>query len=156
MHIYIWSFGKQSSLGAYASLLEDYRRRLPSKLSLTLELFPPLKGNYSVAEIRKKETAIFLQKMGNLAALYIIMDERGREWDSSQVFARYLEKQMLSYTKIVFLVGGAFGFDAEIFANKYPVYCLGKLTLPRYLVILLLSEQIYRASTILHNQPYHH
>lgn len=156
MRIYIWSFGRVSAMRAYADLFEEYRRRMPATLPVSLELLPSPKARASEAEQRQLETEILLKKMQNFVAHYVVLDERGQKWHSSQNFADYLHDLRIRHAKVVFLVGGAFGLGAAILQAKHPIYSLSNLTLPRYLVILTLAEQLYRASTILHQKPYHH
>lgn len=160
MRIYIWSFGRTNAMGAYASLVEEYTRRMPATLPLKLELFEPIKHSgkkVSKEAIRRAETEFLLKKMQVFVAKYVILDETvGGAWSSSLRFAEFLGDKMQKYERLVFVIGGAFGFDKEIFNRGYSVYSLGKFTYPRYLAILIIAEQIYRASTILYNQKYHH
>jgi 23S rRNA (pseudouridine1915-N3)-methyltransferase len=62
---------------------------------------------------------------------------------------------MQSFPKVTFIIGGADGLDKKIIEDSNLVWSLSKLTLPHNLVKIILVEQLYRASTILNNHPYH-
>lgn len=156
MYIHIWSFGDQDSLGEYGPFIEEYRRRMPATLPFNLKLFDSPTGYRYKKQLRRNETRILSEKMQKLPAFYVVMDKSGKDWGSSELFATYLKNVMNTHSRMVFLVGGKFGFDLKIIAEKTPVYRLSKLTLPRHLVMLLLAEQLYHASTILYNKPYQH
>jgi len=62
---------------------------------------------------------------------------------------------MKNFSKVTFIIGGADGLDKTITNNSNWIWSLSKLTLPHNLVKIILIEQLYRASTILNNHPYH-
>jgi 23S rRNA (pseudouridine1915-N3)-methyltransferase len=62
---------------------------------------------------------------------------------------------MQNFSNIAFIIGGADGLDKKIIEKSNWVWSLSSLTLPHNLVKVILVEQIYRASTILNNHPYH-
>ena len=85
----------------------------------------------------------------------VLLDERGRSFSSVE-FAEFLQKRMNAGSKrLVFAVGGPYGFSPEIRA-RYPVHLsLSSMTFSHLMIRLLLAEQVYRALTILKNEPYH-
>lgn len=88
--------------------------------------------------------------------LLVLLDDRGKEMDSV-AFAEWLQQQFHQQRQqIVFLVGGAYGVSNEVRNRADMVLSLSKMTFPHQLVRLLFAEQLYRACTIIHNEPYHH
>ena len=85
----------------------------------------------------------------------ILLDENGKQY-SSRDFASQVQKWMNSGPKrLVFVVGGAFGFSAEMYAIAEGKLSLSPMTTSHQLVRVLFLEQLYRAFTILNNEPYH-
>ena len=85
----------------------------------------------------------------------ILLDERGNEFTSRQ-FSTYLQKQANSGIKrVVFVIGGAFGFSDEIYRKAEGKIALSKMTFSHQMIRLFFLEQVYRACTILNNEPYH-
>ena len=84
----------------------------------------------------------------------VSLDENGSPW-SSKDLSENLSKWMQSFPKVTFIIGGADGLDKKIIEDSNLVWSLSKLTLPHNLVKIILVEQLYRASTILNNHPYH-
>jgi 23S rRNA (pseudouridine1915-N3)-methyltransferase len=85
-----------------------------------------------------------------------ILDEKGKDL-SSEGFAEFIQGRLNSSTRsLVFVIGGAYGFDPAVRARADSVISLSKLTFPHQLVREILAEQIYRAFTILRGDKYHH
>ena len=109
----------------------------------------------SSADARKREEAEQLRKAVPDGGLLILLDERGKHVDSEQ-FARLLEQFKDSGKRdLVVAIGGADGLDLQLHQEADAVICLGKLTWPHQLVRILITEQLYRAVTILSGHPYH-
>jgi 23S rRNA (pseudouridine1915-N3)-methyltransferase len=88
--------------------------------------------------------------------LLVLLDERGQHLKSVE-FAERLQKWMNSGPKrLVFAVGDAYGFDAAFRASAHFELALSQMTFPHDLVRVLFAEQLYRAFSILRNEPYHH
>ena len=88
-------------------------------------------------------------------ALIVALDERGREWTSTE-FAQWIdEQQNRSTSHIVFILGGPDGLQDELRRSAHRVWSLGRLTLPHEMARLLLFEQLYRAGSLLNGHPYH-
>ena len=86
----------------------------------------------------------------------VLLDEHGREFTSME-FAAYMERKMQSVPKqLVFIIGGPYGFSPEVYARANEKLSLSKMTFSHEMVRLFFIEQIYRAMTIINNEPYHH
>lgn len=85
----------------------------------------------------------------------ILLDEKGRQY-SSESFAGWLQKNMNAGTRhLIFVVGGAFGFSQEVYSAASGKMALSEMTFSHQMVRLFFIEQLYRAFTILRNEPYH-
>ena len=86
----------------------------------------------------------------------ILLDEKGKEYRSIN-FAKYLQKQMNSGIKrLVFVIGGPYGFSSELYDKSSEKISLSKMTFSHQMIRPFFIEQLYRAMTILKNEPYHH
>jgi 23S rRNA (pseudouridine1915-N3)-methyltransferase len=84
------------------------------------------------------------------------MDEKGAQYTSME-YAQWLQKRMLSGVKrLVLVIGGPYGFSEEVYARADQKMSLSKMTFSHQIVRAIFAEQLYRAFTILNNEPYHH
>lgn len=105
-------------------------------------------------EMRRRECER-LERLVPPGATLVLLDERGEQMDSPGL-AAYIGKQRDSGTnELVFAIGGAYGFSEE-FRRRGRLLALSKMTFTHQMVRVFLLEQIYRAFTILNNEPYHH
>lgn len=107
------------------------------------------------AKIKQKEGELILKKI-QPGDYVILLDEKGKEYTSTQ-FANWLEGLFnLSLKNIYFVVGGAYGFSDEVYQRSNAKISLSKMTYNHQLIRAIFSEQLYRAFTIIHKEPYHH
>ena len=86
----------------------------------------------------------------------VLLDENGREFTSRE-FAAFVDKQMVSGVKrLVFVVGGPYGFSDAVYARADSKLSLSRMTFNHEMVRLFFIEQLYRAMTIRRGEPYHH
>ncbi len=156
MKIQIWSIGKDHEPYVRQGI-EDFTKRISKYYPVEWNIIPMPKnaGMLSEMDLRKKEGEIirdWLKKDDYLVAL----DERGTELSSVKL-AGFIEKRANESVKtLVFLIGGAFGLDEGILKLAKFSFSLSRLTFPHQLVRLILSEQLYRACSIIRNEKYHH
>jgi len=144
MKITLGVIGKCKSGSPEADIIERYRERLKWTLQIKE------KDNSTQAEEAK-----FLQSCIAPNAKVVVLDERGKNMSSTE-FAGIIENWMLEGTsEICFLIGGADGHLEETRKKADLILSFGKLTLPHILMRAVLSEQIYRAETIIEGHPYH-
>lgn len=85
----------------------------------------------------------------------VLLDEKGKHY-TSEDFANYLQKEMSTGAKrLIFIIGGAYGFSEEIYSAVPAKIALSKMTFSHQMIRTLLLEQVYRGMTILKNEPYH-
>ena len=105
--------------------------------------------------IRKKESENVLSKIGEKDFL-ILLDEKGKEFTSAG-FSELIRHHQNIYTKkLVFVIGGAYGFFDTLYKRANQKLSLSQMTFPHQLVRIIFIEQFYRAMTILRDEKYHH
>jgi len=138
-------------------LIDTYQKRLSHYIKFELEVIPDIKNvkNLSENQQKEKEGALILKKIAATDQL-ILLDEKGQEFRSVQ-FAKFLQKKMNSGIKqLVFVIGGPYGFSKGVYQKAQGKVSLSKLTFSHQMIRLFMVEQLYRAFTILKNEPYHH
>lgn len=137
--------------------LDDYLKRLRHYIRVSLMVVPDVRSKGRLSEEHQKE-AEGEKILGMLQPrdYVVLLDERGFEADSDG-FALFLQKQMASGLKrMVFVVGGPYGFSQAVYQRADRKLSLSKMTLNHEMVRLFFVEQVYRAMTILRGEPYHH
>lgn len=138
-------------------LIDDYQKRLGFYIKFEFEIIPDIKNSKNLTEDqqKQKEGELILSKL-NATDVLILLDEKGKQMDSFS-FSNYLQKHMNSGIKqLVFVIGGPYGFSPEVFEKAQGKLSLSKMTFSHQMVRLFVIEQLYRAFTILRNEPYHH
>jgi 23S rRNA (pseudouridine1915-N3)-methyltransferase len=140
-----------------AAIADLYSSRINKYLVFETVTIPELKnsGTLSVQEQKIREGRKLIQSIGN-DDWVILLDERGKEFRTTE-FTEYLEKSfMMSKKRIVFIIGGPWGFSDEIQQRADFRISLSRMTFPHQLVRLLFLEQLYRVLTIIRGEQYHH
>ena len=156
MKISLWSVGKQHDTYISAGV-EDFTGRINRYFPVEWQLIPApkLAGKMSEIELKKAEGITILDQLQKDDFL-VALDERGKMLNSPDL-AQFLQIRANESTKnIVFLIGGAYGIDESVLKRAKLKWSLSSLTFPHQLVRLILTEQVYRACTILRNEKYHH
>lgn len=156
MNIKLLAIGKTDNKNLQV-LIEEYTRRLGFYVKFELELIPDIKNvkNLSESEQKIKEGQLILNKLSPTDYL-ILLDENGKEF-SSVGFSEFLQKKMNAGLKtIVFVIGGPYGFSDEVYQKAQGKVSLSQMTFSHQMIRLFVIEQMYRAFTILNNEPYHH
>ena len=139
------------------ALIQEYAGRVKHYLPFEMEVIPELKNTKSLSfEQQKQREAGLLQKTFREGDYVVLLDENGREFTSVE-FANYLQqKQSVAARRLVFVVGGPYGFAPEIYALAKEKISLSRMTFSHQMVRLFFVEQLYRGLTILRGEPYHH
>ena len=156
MNIKLIAIGKTDS-AALQQLISTYEKRLVRYINFELQLLPDIKNSKSLTEeLQKiKEGELILSNVESSHYL-ILLDERGKEY-TSVAFADELQKKMnTSIKQLTFVIGGPYGFSQEVYNRANGKLSLSKLTFSHQMIRLFFIEQLYRAFTILRNEPHHH
>ena len=156
MKIVLLTIGKTSEKYLIEGIAQ-YQKRLKHYTQFEMFEISNLKNakNFSNAEIIKKEGELILKQLQNSDHL-VLLDDKGKDFTSPK-YAQKLQQWMLSGKKrVVFVVGGAYGFSEQVYKRGNEKISLSKMTFSHQIVRLFFVEQLYRAFTILNNEPYHH
>ncbi|PKD16998.1 50S rRNA methyltransferase [Salegentibacter salinarum] len=138
-------------------LIEVYKKRLQFYNKFEIEIIPNLKKTKNLDENQQKEKEgeLILAKVQNSDFL-VLLDENGKEF-SSEKFSVYIQKRLNSGLKqLIFIIGGPYGFSKTVYTRADAKVALSQMTFSHQMVRLFFTEQLYRAFTILKNEPYHH
>ena len=139
-----------------AACIDDYTERIGHYMPFAVTVIPELKNTKALTEQQQKEREgeMILQRLAPNDTL-VLLDERGTELRSTE-FATWLEKKQLSARKLVFVIGGPYGFSQQVYSRANEMLSLSRMTFSHQMVRLVFTEQLYRACTIIKGEPYHH
>lgn len=153
MKIEIWWIGKTFQDFTQKGYTE-FLKRIEKFTPVSIVEFPDTKGQTQPKVIKQLEAEKILAKLKPDDQL-VLLDEKGKTFNSVQ-FAQFIEqRENQSVKKLIFLIGGAYGFDEKIYARANHQLSLSAMTFSHQLIRLIFMEQLYRAYTILHGFPYH-
>ncbi len=141
----------------FTQIIDTYKNRLKFYISFDLDFIPDLKKtkNLSQKEQKNLEGKNILSRIQSNDYL-VLLDDKGKQY-TSVTFAQFIEKKTHIISKrIIFLIGGPYGFSDEVYNRANEKISLSKMTFTHQMVRLVFIEQLYRAMTILNNEPYHH
>ncbi len=141
----------------YITGINDYVERTRHFLPFEMEVIPELKNTKSLTEEQQKEKeGDLLLKAFQPGDFIVLLDEGGKEFRSVE-FAEWMERKMHTVSKrLVFVIGGPYGFAPKIYRAAHEKLSLSKMTFSHQMVRLIFAEQLYRAMSILNGSPYHH
>lgn len=140
----------------FIAAISDYVERLTHYMPFTVTTLPDLKATRHLSEQqqREREGELILRQL-QPADTVVLLDERGREHRSTE-FAQWLQKQQATARRLVFVIGGPYGFSPAVYDRANHMVSLSRMTFSHQMVRLIFVEQLYRACTILRGEPYHH
>ena len=155
MKIQLIVVGKTSD-ARLQSLIDEYRQRLSHYVPFEFVVLPDIKNAKSLSQEQLKvaEGEAILARL-TPAMDVILLDEHGREFRSIE-YAEWLQKKMASGKDLTLVIGGAYGFSEAVYARANGKLSLSQMTFSHQMIRIMAIEQIYRAMTILRNEPYHH
>ncbi len=141
----------------FRTLIDEYVGRVNHYIPFGIEVIPELRNAKSLsADQQKEREAELLVKSLKPGDYVVLLDEHGRERRSVE-FAQWMQKRMSAGPRrLVFVVGGPYGFAPQVYDLAQEKISLSQMTFSHQMIRLLFVEQVYRAMTILNNEPYHH
>jgi len=136
---------------------EIYEKRLTHYIPFSMNIIPDIKNvkNMSIEQQKEKEGIEILKRIDN-TDLIILLDENGKEF-TSKGFSEFIEQKSIAGTKkLIFVIGGPYGFSKEVYQRSNSKISLSKMTFSHQMVRMIFAEQLYRAMTIIKGEPYHH
>ena len=136
--------------------ISDYAGRISHYMPFELVTIPELKNTKSLSEDQQKTAeGELILKLLQPSDTVVLLDEHGRELRSTE-FARWLEQKRNTARRLVFVIGGPYGFSPAVYARANEQLSLSKMTFSHQMIRLVFTEQVYRACTIIKGEPYHH
>ena len=136
--------------------INDYVERTNHYMPFNITIIPELKNTKALTEEQQKEREgdLILQKLQSSDTV-VLLDEHGKELRSIEL-ADWLQRKQNTTRRLVFIIGGPYGFSKAVYERANEKLSLSKMTFSHQMVRLIFCEQIYRACTIIRGEPYHH
>lgn len=143
--------------------INDYVERIGHYMPFEVLTIPELKKtmvrsnrpkNLSEEQQKQTEGELILKQLQSSDTV-VLLDEHGKEYRSIE-FAHWLEQKRNTARRLVFIIGGPYGFSKDVYARANEQLSLSKMTFSHQMIRLTFTEQVYRACTIIKGEPYHH
>lgn len=136
--------------------IDDYATRIGHYMPFDIVTIPELRNTKSLSEEQQKtsEGELILRQL-QPSDTVVLLDEHGREFRSVE-YARWLTQKQQTARRLVFVIGGPYGFSDAVYERANEKISLSKMTFSHQMVRLIFTEQLYRACTIIKGEPYHH
>ena len=140
----------------FTACIDDYVSRIGHYMPFELQVVPELKNtkNLSQSQQKEREGELILRQIQETDHV-VLLDEHGHEYRSIE-FADWLQRRSQTARRLLFVVGGPYGFSDAVYKRANERISLSKMTFSHQMVRLIFTEQIYRACTIIKGEPYHH
>ena len=136
--------------------INDYVERIGHYMPFSITTIPELKNTKTLTEQQQKDKeGELILKQIQPSDTVVLLDEHGKEFRSIEL-ASWLEHQQQVARRLVFVIGGPYGFSQDVYARANDKLSLSKMTFSHQMVRLIFTEAIYRACTIIKGEPYHH
>lgn len=141
----------------FQAIISDYIGRVKHYIPFEIQVITELKVTKSLTpEQQKEKEGELLLKSMQPGDVVVLLDENGKEMRSME-FAGWMQKKQSSVNRrLVFVIGGPYGFSSSIYDVAAEKISLSRMTFSHQMVRMVFIEQLYRAMTILHGEPYHH
>lgn len=156
MKIELAVIGK-TSIGYLKQGIDEYIKRLKHYVPFEIKYIDDIKNTKNISEDQQKRTeGAKILSLLDKSDFVVLLDEHGKEYTSIQ-YSSYIQKRMLSGAKkVVFVIGGPYGFSQEVYDRANDKISFSKMTFNHEIIRLIFTEQLYRAYTIINHEPYHH
>ena len=136
--------------------INDYAERISHYMPFDIVTIPELRNTKNLTEEQQKaaEGELILRQLQPTDHV-VLLDEHGTEHRSIEL-ARWLEQKQQTARRLVFVIGGPYGFSTAVYQRANEKISLSRLTFSHQMVRLVFTEQLYRACTIIKGEPYHH
>jgi len=140
----------------FQAVIADYVERIGHYMPFDVVTIPELKNTKSLTEEQQKLTeGELILKQLQPSDTVVLLDEHGRELRSVE-FARWLEHRQQTCRRLVFVIGGPYGFSPAVYGRANEQLSLSRMTFSHQMIRMTFTEQVYRACTIIKGEPYHH
>ena len=140
----------------FIAAINDYLERIGHYMPFSVTVIPELRNAKSLSQQQQqdKEGEAILRLL-QPSDTVVLLDERGKEPRSIEL-ADWLQRQQQTARRLVFIIGGPYGFSQQVYSRADSMLSLSRMTFSHQMVRLIFVEQLYRACTIIKGEPYHH
>lgn len=136
--------------------INDYAERIGHYMPFEIKVIPEIKNTKNLSEEQQKsQEGDLIMRQLQASDHVVLLDEHGAEYRSIEL-ASWLQKKLNSVRRLVFVIGGPYGFSETVYKRSNEKISLSRLTFSHQMVRLIFTEQLYRACTIIKGEPYHH
>ncbi len=136
--------------------ISDYAERISHYMPFDIVTIPELRNTKSLSEEQQKQAeGELILKQIQPSDTVVLLDEHGKELRSVE-YAQWLSQKQQTARRLIFVIGGPYGFSPDVYARANEKISLSKMTFSHQMVRLIFTEQLYRACTIIKGEPYHH
>ena len=155
MKVLLLQVGKTANRN-FISAITDYYQRISHYVPFEIQTIAELKGTKSLSESQQKEReGEMILRTLQPSDTVVLLDERGKEYRSID-FASWLERKQQTSRRLVFVIGGPYGFAESVYRRSDDMISMSRMTFSHQMIRLIFTEQLYRACTIIKGEPYHH
>ena len=136
--------------------IDDYVSRIEHYMPFSITTISELKNTKSLSEDqqKQKEGELILKEI-QPSDTVVLLDEHGADFRSVE-YANWLKQKQNTARRLIFIIGGPYGFSSDVYARANEKISLSRMTFSHQMVRLIFTEQLYRACTIIKGEPYHH
>ena len=136
--------------------INDYADRISHYMPFEIITIPELRNTKNLSEEQQKtaEGELILRQL-QASDTVVLLDEHGKEMRSVE-YARWLQQRSMNARRLVFIIGGPYGFSPAVYSRADEKISLSLMTFSHQMFRLIFTEQLYRACTIIKGEPYHH
>lgn len=136
--------------------IADYADRIGHYMPFGITIIPELKNTKALSETQQKMSeGNLILKLIQPTDTLVLLDEHGKEFRSIEM-ASWLQRKWQMSRRLVFVIGGPYGFSEEVYKRANEMLSLSKMTFSHQMIRMIFTEQLYRACTIIKGEPYHH
>lgn len=140
----------------FVASINDYLDRIGHYMPFSVTVIPELRNAKSLSQQQQKDKeGESILRLLQPSDTVVLLDERGKEPRSIEL-ADWLQRQQQTVRRLVFIIGGPYGFSQQVYSRADSMLSLSRLTFSHQMVRLIFVEQLYRACTIIKGEPYHH
>ena len=140
----------------FIAAINDYLERIGHYMPSSVTVIPELRNAKSLSQQpQKNKQGEAILRLLQPSDTVVLLDERGKEPRSIEL-ADWLQRQQQTARRLVFIIGGPYGFSQQVYSRADSMLSLSRMTFSHQMVRLIFVEQLYRACTIIKGEPYHH
>ena len=140
----------------FIAAINDYLERIGHYMPFSVTVIPELRNAKSLSQQQQKDKeGEAILRLLQPSDTVVLLDERGKEPRSIEL-ADWLQRQQQTARRLVFIIGGPYGFSQQVYSRADSMLSLSRMTFSHQMVRRIFVEQLYRACTIIKGEPYHH